>query len=148
MLNATFYAWTCTFTVLILLKAKAELVNITYVESAVATGAGEILLGFRLFCVQFTYVIIYESQQLGLIYYSPLHIVAVCLDGSPPAYHLSRGSASGVNSWLVQIEVYPNTQVIVSNKQTNKQKTQIQVNIYQTTSQKYAYLNQKIHWSC
>ncbi|KAG6521890.1 hypothetical protein ZIOFF_019023 [Zingiber officinale] len=67
MLNATFYAWTCTFTVLILLKAKAELVNITYVESAVAAGA-------------------------------------VCLDGSPPAYHLSRGSASGINSWLVQIE--------------------------------------------
>lgn len=138
MLNATFYAWTCTFTILILLKAKAELVNITYVESAVATGAGEILLGFRLFCVQFTYVIIHESQQLGPIYNSPLHIVAVCLDGSPPAYHLSRGSASGVNSWLVQIEVYPNTWVVnvfkqtkkhlsrlifIRNKQTNKQKT-------------------------
>ena len=29
---------------------------------------------------------------------------AVCLDGSPPAYHLARGFGSGVNNWLVQIE--------------------------------------------
>ncbi|KAK4803303.1 hypothetical protein SAY86_001506 [Trapa natans] len=29
---------------------------------------------------------------------------AVCLDGSPPAYHLDRGSGSGINSWLVHIE--------------------------------------------
>ncbi|KAM0935284.1 putative pectinacetylesterase/NOTUM [Dioscorea sansibarensis] len=29
---------------------------------------------------------------------------AVCLDGSPPAYHLSPGFGSGMNNWLVQIE--------------------------------------------
>ncbi|KAL7159706.1 hypothetical protein ABFS83_01G045700 [Erythranthe nasuta] len=29
---------------------------------------------------------------------------AVCLDGSPPAYHLDRGFGAGVNNWLVQIE--------------------------------------------
>ncbi|XP_010942975.1 pectin acetylesterase 8 isoform X1 [Elaeis guineensis] len=29
---------------------------------------------------------------------------AVCLDGSPPAYHLSPGFGSGVNNWLVHIE--------------------------------------------
>ncbi|KAJ6836198.1 pectin acetylesterase 8-like isoform X1 [Iris pallida] len=29
---------------------------------------------------------------------------AVCLDGSPPAYHLSPGFGSGKNSWLVHIE--------------------------------------------
>uniref|UniRef100_A0A0D9VJX7 Pectin acetylesterase n=1 Tax=Leersia perrieri TaxID=77586 RepID=A0A0D9VJX7_9ORYZ len=29
---------------------------------------------------------------------------AVCLDGSPPAYHLDRGFGSGVNSWLVHFE--------------------------------------------
>ncbi|XP_072956263.1 pectin acetylesterase 8-like isoform X1 [Typha angustifolia] len=29
---------------------------------------------------------------------------AVCLDGSPPAYHLSPGFGSGVNNWLVDIE--------------------------------------------
>ncbi|KAJ9134920.1 hypothetical protein P3X46_032160 [Hevea brasiliensis] len=29
---------------------------------------------------------------------------AVCLDGSPPAYHLQRGSGSGINNWLVHME--------------------------------------------
>uniref|UniRef100_A0A2P2IIC1 Pectin acetylesterase n=1 Tax=Rhizophora mucronata TaxID=61149 RepID=A0A2P2IIC1_RHIMU len=29
---------------------------------------------------------------------------AVCLDGSPPAYHLERGSGSGINNWLVHME--------------------------------------------
>lgn len=29
---------------------------------------------------------------------------AVCLDGSPPGYHLHRGYGSGVNSWLIQLE--------------------------------------------
>ncbi|KAJ3673827.1 hypothetical protein LUZ60_005819 [Juncus effusus] len=29
---------------------------------------------------------------------------AVCLDGSPPAYHLSVGFGSGINNWLVHIE--------------------------------------------
>ncbi|KAK8959390.1 hypothetical protein KSP40_PGU016143 [Platanthera guangdongensis] len=29
---------------------------------------------------------------------------AVCLDGSPPAYHLSRGFGSGIHNWLIQIE--------------------------------------------
>lgn len=29
---------------------------------------------------------------------------AVCLDGSPPAYHWDKGSGSGINSWLVHLE--------------------------------------------
>ncbi|CAM8880804.1 unnamed protein product [Rhodiola kirilowii] len=29
---------------------------------------------------------------------------AVCLDGSPPAYHLDRGFGHGINNWLVQME--------------------------------------------
>ncbi|CAI9784707.1 unnamed protein product [Fraxinus pennsylvanica] len=29
---------------------------------------------------------------------------AVCLDGTPPVYHLDRGSEAGINSWLVHIE--------------------------------------------
>ncbi|KAK3007717.1 hypothetical protein RJ639_014250 [Escallonia herrerae] len=29
---------------------------------------------------------------------------AVCLDGSPPAYHLDKGFGAGVNNWLVHIE--------------------------------------------
>ncbi|KNA14387.1 hypothetical protein SOVF_107970 isoform A [Spinacia oleracea] len=28
----------------------------------------------------------------------------VCLDGSPPAYHLHRGNGTGINNWLVHIE--------------------------------------------
>jgi hypothetical protein len=28
-------------------------------------------------------------------------LIAVCLDGSPPAYHLHRGHGSGANNWLV-----------------------------------------------
>uniref|UniRef100_K3XNG8 Pectin acetylesterase n=1 Tax=Setaria italica TaxID=4555 RepID=K3XNG8_SETIT len=30
---------------------------------------------------------------------------AVCLDGSPPAYHLQRGSGSGSQSWIVFLQV-------------------------------------------
>lgn len=29
---------------------------------------------------------------------------AVCLDGSPPAYHMDKGFGAGVNNWLVHIE--------------------------------------------
>ncbi|XP_074345276.1 pectin acetylesterase 8-like isoform X2 [Apium graveolens] len=29
---------------------------------------------------------------------------AVCLDGSPPAYHMDKGFGSGINNWLVHIE--------------------------------------------
>ncbi|CAL0311734.1 unnamed protein product [Lupinus luteus] len=29
---------------------------------------------------------------------------AVCLDGSPPAYHFDKGFGAGINSWLVQFE--------------------------------------------
>lgn len=52
---------------LILLRADAIPVGITYVQNAVTKGA-------------------------------------VCLDGSPPAYHFSPGFGSGINNWLVQIE--------------------------------------------
>ncbi|KAK7857847.1 pectin acetylesterase 8 [Quercus suber] len=29
---------------------------------------------------------------------------AVCLDGSPPAYHWDKGFGAGINNWLVHIE--------------------------------------------
>ncbi|KAF5725787.1 hypothetical protein HS088_TW23G00516 [Tripterygium wilfordii] len=29
---------------------------------------------------------------------------AVCLDGSPPAYHFDKGFGAGINNWLVHIE--------------------------------------------
>ncbi|PKU80233.1 hypothetical protein MA16_Dca005764 [Dendrobium catenatum] len=31
-------------------------------------------------------------------------MAAVCLDGSPPAYHLHRGKGTGVSNWLLQFE--------------------------------------------
>lgn len=52
---------------LILLKANAIPVGITYVQNAVAKGA-------------------------------------VCLDGSPPAYHWSPGVGAGINNWLITLE--------------------------------------------
>ena len=30
---------------------------------------------------------------------------AVCLDGSPPAYHFDKGFGKGINNWIVHIEV-------------------------------------------
>ncbi|OMO93717.1 Pectinacetylesterase [Corchorus olitorius] len=52
---------------LILLKADAGSVGITYLQNAVAKGA-------------------------------------VCLDGSPPAYHFDKGFGAGVDNWLVHME--------------------------------------------
>uniref|UniRef100_A0ACD5YS68 Uncharacterized protein n=1 Tax=Avena sativa TaxID=4498 RepID=A0ACD5YS68_AVESA len=61
--------WCSAFALALLACGEADgfLVDITYVESAVAKGA-------------------------------------VCLDGSPPAYHLAPGFGSGVNSWLVHFQ--------------------------------------------
>jgi hypothetical protein len=61
-----------------------------------------------------------SPQLLALCFYAPpppeqarsrcfdirvVLLLLVCLDGSPPAYHLARGFGSGVNSWLVHFEV-------------------------------------------
>ncbi|CAA7406461.1 unnamed protein product [Spirodela intermedia] len=60
--------WLLLCALLISLRtADGYMVDITYLESAVAKGA-------------------------------------VCLDGSPPAYHFSPGFGSGANSWLIQFE--------------------------------------------
>ena len=32
-------------------------------------------------------------------------VCAVCMDGTPPAYHLDPGSGAGNNSWIVNLEV-------------------------------------------
>lgn len=31
--------------------------------------------------------------------------VPVCLDGSPPAYHMDKGFGAGINNWMVYFEV-------------------------------------------
>ena len=79
---------------LILLKTEGFNIGITYVETAVAKGAGV--------CSNFVYCI----QQFGS-FVKYLVFFAVCLDGSPPAYHLDKGFGAGINNWLVHIEVCP-----------------------------------------
>lgn len=40
--------------------------------------------------------------------------LAVCLDGTVPAYHLHRGYGSGVNSWLIKFQVCETNQKIIA----------------------------------
>ncbi|XLR50253.1 hypothetical protein S83_000925 [Arachis hypogaea] len=65
--------------VLLLVKSEGSgFVPITYLEDAESKGA------------------VWEIQVK--------HVCAVCLDGSPPAYHFDKGSGEGVNSWIVFLE--------------------------------------------
>ncbi|KAK0590905.1 hypothetical protein LWI29_033028 [Acer saccharum] len=46
-----------------------------------------------------------EGFNIGITYVeTAVAKGAVCLDGSPPAYHLDKGFGAGINSWLVHIE--------------------------------------------
>ncbi|KAJ8754359.1 hypothetical protein K2173_002810 [Erythroxylum novogranatense] len=46
-----------------------------------------------------------EGRLVGITYVkNAVAKGAVCLDGSPPAYHLDRGSGTGINSWLIDFE--------------------------------------------
>ncbi|GAB4834848.1 Pectin acetylesterase 8 [Ancistrocladus abbreviatus] len=46
-----------------------------------------------------------EGLYVGITYVtSAVAKGAVCLDGSPPAYHLDRGFGAGINNWLVHME--------------------------------------------
>ncbi|XP_052209141.1 pectin acetylesterase 8-like [Diospyros lotus] len=46
-----------------------------------------------------------EGFDVGITYVqSAVAKGAVCLDGSPPAYHFDKGSGAGINNWLVFFE--------------------------------------------
>lgn len=46
-----------------------------------------------------------DSFDVGITYLqSAVAKGAVCLDGSPPAYHMSKGFDAGINNWLVHFE--------------------------------------------
>ncbi|KAK8614330.1 hypothetical protein V6N13_122691 [Hibiscus sabdariffa] len=46
-----------------------------------------------------------EGASVGITYLQDAVAKgAVCLDGSPPAYHFDKGSGTGVNNWIVHIE--------------------------------------------
>lgn len=52
----------------------------------------------------------FETNGVGSnVLYVPITLIpnakgAVCMDGSPPAYHIHRGFGSGANNWLVNLE--------------------------------------------
>ncbi|XP_027348610.1 pectin acetylesterase 8-like isoform X1 [Abrus precatorius] len=46
-----------------------------------------------------------EGVSVGITYVeSAVAKGAVCLDGSPPAYHFDKGSGAGINNWIVHFE--------------------------------------------
>ncbi|KAH0643887.1 hypothetical protein KY289_034861 [Solanum tuberosum] len=56
-------------------------------------------------CTSSQLIIIQESSLVNLtILQTAVAKGAVCLDGSPPAYHLDRGSGTGVNNWVISVE--------------------------------------------
>ncbi|XP_015891688.3 pectin acetylesterase 8 [Ziziphus jujuba] len=56
-------------------------------------------LGLVLFLLNFLTT---EGSSVDITYlHSAVDKGAVCLDGSPPAYHFQKGSGSGINSWMV-----------------------------------------------
>jgi len=100
MMNKKPSQWLCVILIgsLSVLKTYGFYVNITYLESAVDKGAGKVTktqICSLLECIN----IILTCFGWKMI------ISAVCLDGSPPAYHWDKGSGAGINNWLVHIEV-------------------------------------------
>jgi hypothetical protein len=49
----------------------------------------------------------YQNHSFFLALIHPFR--SVCLDGTPPGYHLQRGSGDGANKWLVHLEVVPSS---------------------------------------
>jgi hypothetical protein len=86
-------------TLILLKSAEGVTVPITYVQSAVAKGAGKELL---LLCL------IMENITLCVLHIISIDVYtfcAVCLDGSPPAYHFDKGFEGGIDNWIVHFEV-------------------------------------------
>ncbi|KAF5735242.1 pectinacetylesterase family protein [Tripterygium wilfordii] len=59
---------------------------------------------FSIFPVCFL-VLLLKAQSIPItLVQSGVAKGAVCLDGSPPAYHFDKGFGAGINNWLVHIE--------------------------------------------
>lgn len=109
---------------LLLLKAEGISVPITYVQSAVPKGAGEeVLLCVMMGNLLTLFFVIHLSCSLLLstVYSNScqnwcLSSCAVCLDGSPPAYHLHKGFGAGIDNWIVHFEVCPFLQTGINNE--------------------------------
>ncbi|KAL8141716.1 hypothetical protein V2J09_014748 [Rumex salicifolius] len=66
---------------------------------------GEIWVKFVVILAIISYVGISEARFVPISFVTDAVAKgAVCMDGSPPAYHLDRGFDSGVDNWLLHIE--------------------------------------------
>nr|KJB25078.1 hypothetical protein B456_004G176200 [Gossypium raimondii] len=87
----------------ILLKSEGASVGITYLQDAVAKGAGRDLFFFlSMFYYMFMYIIYLRHSFFSFFWFGWWCVV--CLDGSPPAYHFDKGSGAGVDNWIVHME--------------------------------------------
>ncbi|KAE8786668.1 pectin acetylesterase 9 [Hordeum vulgare] len=75
-------------------QEKRLLVGMTLVPGAASTGAGK----------SAPPLINLQSSFPSPACVQPAAHCRVCLDGSPPAYHLHRGSGAGARGWLLQFE--------------------------------------------
>ncbi|WOL07670.1 pectin acetylesterase 8 [Canna indica] len=91
-------------------ERKGRIILISYSISEEATVSEDILM---LGAISYTWIyalvglilLKVEADFVDITYVqSAVAKGAVCLDGSPPAYHLSPGSGSGINNWLVHLE--------------------------------------------
>ncbi|KAK6782775.1 hypothetical protein RDI58_020571 [Solanum bulbocastanum] len=61
-----------------------------------------------IFLFFFVYLLNFVTTESSLVNLTILQTAvakgAVCLDGSPPAYHLDRGSGTGLNNWVISVE--------------------------------------------
>lgn len=90
----------------ILLKSEGASVGITYLQDAVAKGAGtDLSLFLYIFYYMFMHIICLTLLSFFFFWFGWWCVV--CLDGSPPAYHFGKGSGAGVDNWIVHMEVSP-----------------------------------------
>ncbi|GAA0139216.1 hypothetical protein LIER_35047 [Lithospermum erythrorhizon] len=60
---------------------------------------------FFLGCIFLIFVVQTEGFYVPITYVqSAVAKGGVCLDGSPPAYHMDKGFGAGIDNWLIQIE--------------------------------------------
>ncbi|KAG5592281.1 hypothetical protein H5410_042795 [Solanum commersonii] len=86
-------------------KTIAEAVADWYFERAGEIKNRRMGTNFLFFFVYLLNFVTTESSLVNLtILQTAVAKGAVCLDGSPPAYHLDRGSGTGVNNWVISVE--------------------------------------------
>uniref|UniRef100_A0A0E0MAG1 Pectin acetylesterase n=1 Tax=Oryza punctata TaxID=4537 RepID=A0A0E0MAG1_ORYPU len=99
--------WLAVFVAVVMVPVAAEerlVVGMTLLQDATSTGAGKqffLLLFFFFFSV--CNFLVFDCIAPPLTE-PTANLRRVCLDGSPPAYHLHRGSGGGAGGWVLQLE--------------------------------------------